>query len=146
MVELVALVGHRHRVDDLAISGRAGLHIDHRERVGLREVRAEQQSVGEVLWRSSIIASAMRGRSGSGLIVIVVPPSIIANSWIASTLVGMPPIQYLTVWRLQAALNLRETRTTIAQLAHSVEKLSAGRSTRVRTAAHTLERAAVNVK
>ena len=52
MVELVALVGHRHRVDDLAEGGRAGLHVDHRERVGLREVRAEQQGVGEVLRRS----------------------------------------------------------------------------------------------
>lgn len=38
-----------------------------------------------------------------------------------TTLVGMPPIRYLTVWRLQTArLNLREMRTTIAQLAHSV--------------------------
>ena len=38
-----------------------------------------------------------------------------------TTLVGMPPIRYLTVWRLQTAkLNLRETRTTIAQLANSV--------------------------
>jgi AraC-like DNA-binding protein len=38
-----------------------------------------------------------------------------------TTLVGMPPIRYLTVWRLQTAkLNLRETRTTIAQLAQSV--------------------------
>jgi AraC-like DNA-binding protein len=38
-----------------------------------------------------------------------------------TTLVGMPPIRYLTVWRLQTAkLNLRETRTTIAQLAHSI--------------------------
>jgi AraC-like DNA-binding protein len=38
-----------------------------------------------------------------------------------TTLVGVPPIRYLTVWRLQTArLNLRETRTTIAQLAHSV--------------------------
>ncbi len=36
-------------------------------------------------------------------------------------LVGTPPIRYLTLWRLQTAkLNLRETRTTIAQLAHSV--------------------------
>jgi AraC-like DNA-binding protein len=36
-------------------------------------------------------------------------------------LVGMPPIRYLTVWRLQTAkLNLRETSATIAQLAHSV--------------------------
>ena len=52
MVELVALVGHRHRVDDLAVCGRAGLHVDHRERVGVREVRAEQQGVGEVLRRS----------------------------------------------------------------------------------------------
>ncbi len=37
------------------------------------------------------------------------------------SLVGMPPIRYLTVWRLQTAkLNLRETATSIAQLAHSV--------------------------
>jgi AraC-like DNA-binding protein len=38
-----------------------------------------------------------------------------------TTLVGMPPIRYLTTWRLQTAkLNLRETRMTISQLAHSV--------------------------
>ena len=38
-----------------------------------------------------------------------------------TSLVGVPPIRYLTVWRLQIAkLNLRETRETIAQLAHSV--------------------------
>jgi AraC-like DNA-binding protein/mannose-6-phosphate isomerase-like protein (cupin superfamily) len=38
-----------------------------------------------------------------------------------TTLVGIPPIRYLTVWRLQTAkLNLREIRMTIAQLAHSV--------------------------
>lgn len=38
-----------------------------------------------------------------------------------TTLVGMPPIRYLTVWRLQTAkLYLRETRKTIAQLAHLV--------------------------
>jgi AraC-like DNA-binding protein len=38
-----------------------------------------------------------------------------------ATLVGMPPIRYLTVWRLQTAkLNLRERRTPIAKLAHSV--------------------------
>src|SRR4249919_2993181 len=30
-----ALVGHRHGVDDLAVCRRAGLHVDHRERVGL---------------------------------------------------------------------------------------------------------------
>ena len=36
-------------------------------------------------------------------------------------LIGMPPIRYLTVWRLQTAkLNLQETRTTIAELAHAV--------------------------
>ena len=52
MVELVARVRHRHRVDDLAKGGRAGLDVDHRERVGLREVRAEEQRVGEVLRRS----------------------------------------------------------------------------------------------
>jgi AraC-like DNA-binding protein len=38
-----------------------------------------------------------------------------------TALVGTPPIRYLTVWRLQIAkLRLRETRQTIAQLAHSV--------------------------
>lgn len=38
-----------------------------------------------------------------------------------TTLVGMPPIRYLTTWRLQTAkLSLSETRMTIAQLAHSV--------------------------
>lgn len=35
--------------------------------------------------------------------------------------VGMPPIRYLTFWRLRTAkLHLREKQTTIAQLAHSV--------------------------
>ena len=38
-----------------------------------------------------------------------------------TTLVGTPPIRYLTVHRLQTAkLNLRETRKSIAQLAHSI--------------------------
>lgn len=38
-----------------------------------------------------------------------------------TSLVGMPPIRYLTVWRLQTAkLNLQETSKSIAQLAHSV--------------------------
>src|SRR5260221_2791879 len=38
-----------------------------------------------------------------------------------TALVGMPPIRYLPLWRLETAkLNLREARGTIAQLAHSV--------------------------
>ena len=38
-----------------------------------------------------------------------------------TSLVGMPPIRYLTFWRLHTAkLQLREKRTTIAQLAHVV--------------------------
>ena len=38
-----------------------------------------------------------------------------------TTLIGMPPIRYLTIWRLQTAkLSLRETRKTIAQLAQEV--------------------------
>jgi AraC-like DNA-binding protein len=38
-----------------------------------------------------------------------------------TTLMGMPPIRYLTLWRLQTAkLHLRETQKTIAQLAYSV--------------------------
>jgi len=38
-----------------------------------------------------------------------------------TSLVGMPPIRYLTMWRLQTAkLNLRETGKSIAQLAHFV--------------------------
>src|SRR5882757_4438712 len=52
MVKLVSLVGHRHRVDDLTIGWRAGLHVDHGERVGFRKVRTKQQGVGEALWRS----------------------------------------------------------------------------------------------
>lgn len=36
-------------------------------------------------------------------------------------LMGMPPIRYLTLWRLQTAkLHLRETQKTIAQLAHAI--------------------------
>ncbi len=38
-----------------------------------------------------------------------------------TTLVGLPPIRYLTRWRLQTAkLTLRETKVTVAQLAYSV--------------------------
>ena len=38
-----------------------------------------------------------------------------------TTLMGMPPIRYLTLWRLQTAkMHLRETQKTIAQLAHLV--------------------------
>lgn len=38
-----------------------------------------------------------------------------------TTLMGMPPIRYLTLWRLQTAkLQLRESQKAIAQLAHSV--------------------------
>jgi AraC-like DNA-binding protein len=38
-----------------------------------------------------------------------------------SAIVGMPPIRYLTFWRLRAArLELRETRKAVAQLAHAV--------------------------
>lgn len=38
-----------------------------------------------------------------------------------TALVGLPPIRYLTAWRLQTArLHLRETRQSIAQLAHAV--------------------------
>ena len=51
MVELVPRVRHRHRVDHLAESRGAGLHIDDGERVGRRSIRAQQQSVGEVLRR-----------------------------------------------------------------------------------------------
>jgi AraC-like DNA-binding protein len=38
-----------------------------------------------------------------------------------ASLVGVPPIRYLTTWRLQTAkLNLRESSKTIRQLAHAV--------------------------
>lgn len=38
-----------------------------------------------------------------------------------SALIGMPPIRYLTVWRLRTAqLHLRQTRHSIAQLARLV--------------------------
>ena len=51
MVEFVALARHRHCVDDLAICRRAGLHVDYSERIGLREVRPQQQGVREFLRR-----------------------------------------------------------------------------------------------
>jgi AraC-like DNA-binding protein len=38
-----------------------------------------------------------------------------------SELIGMPPIRYLAFWRLQSArLQLRETRASLAQIAHAV--------------------------
>jgi len=38
-----------------------------------------------------------------------------------TSVIGMPPIQYLTKWRLQTAqMNLRETKKSIAQVAHIV--------------------------
>ncbi|WP_352688822.1 helix-turn-helix transcriptional regulator [Mesorhizobium australicum] len=38
-----------------------------------------------------------------------------------TSLIGMPPIRYLTLWRLQAARSqLRESQKTIGQLAYSV--------------------------
>jgi AraC-like DNA-binding protein len=38
-----------------------------------------------------------------------------------TSLVGVPPIRYLTIWRLQTAkLNLRETRKSVAQVGHGV--------------------------
>ena len=38
-----------------------------------------------------------------------------------TTLIGVPPIRYLTIWRLQKAkLSLRETRKTIAKLTQEV--------------------------
>src|SRR5262245_49780618 len=51
-MELVALVRHRHGVDDLAIRARAGLDVDHCQGVRFRKIGAEQQSVSEVLRRS----------------------------------------------------------------------------------------------
>ena len=44
-----------------------------------------------------------------------------ATSSSISEVIGMPPIRYLTIWRLQTAkLSLRETRKTIGQLAQEV--------------------------
>jgi transcriptional regulator GlxA family with amidase domain len=38
-----------------------------------------------------------------------------------TTLIGVPPIRYLTIWRLQAAkVSLRETRKPIDQIAEEV--------------------------
>jgi hypothetical protein len=44
--------GASHRVNHLTESRRARLYVDDCERIGLREVRAEQQSIGKVLRRS----------------------------------------------------------------------------------------------
>ena len=50
-------------------------------------------------------------------------PSLLRSAFVDrfTSLVGMRPIRYLTVWRLRTArLHLREKKTTIAQLAHAV--------------------------
>lgn len=51
VVKLVAGVRHRHRVDDLPVGRRAGLHVDDGERVGAGKIRAQQQRIGERLGR-----------------------------------------------------------------------------------------------
>ena len=52
MMKFVTLVRHRHGVNDLAERRRVRLYVDHRQRVGFREIWTKQQSVGEVLRRS----------------------------------------------------------------------------------------------
>ena len=66
MVKFVALVWHRHCVDDLRVARRARLDIDDGERIRLREVRAEQHGVSEVLWRRfhRQFRRCMKGRVG----------------------------------------------------------------------------------
>jgi hypothetical protein len=70
MVELLALVRHRQRVDDLAEGRRSGLHVDGCERIGLREVWAEQQSISEVLGRRFDRKLRRAWKVGSGLIIM----------------------------------------------------------------------------
>jgi len=69
MVQLVTLVRHRHRVDDLMKSA-SGFHVDHCERVGLRKVRAQQQSIAKFSGAASIASFGDAWKVGSGLIVI----------------------------------------------------------------------------
>jgi len=40
MVKLIAFVGHDHCVNDFAEGRRAGIYVDDRKSVGLREIRA----------------------------------------------------------------------------------------------------------
>src|SRR5262245_13919785 len=80
MVELVALVGHRHRVDDLAKSRRPRLHVDDRESIGFGEIRAKQQRVGEVL-RWSLHCELRRCMKG----------------WVRSHCHRVPPLKRTTV-------------------------------------------------
>ncbi len=51
VVKLVAGVRHRHRVHDLAVRRRTGLHVDHGKRVGSGKIGAQQQRIGKLLRR-----------------------------------------------------------------------------------------------
>src|SRR5450755_2985331 len=67
MVKLVPFVGHRHCVDDLTEGRRARPYVNYCERVRLREVWAEQQSIGKALRRSfhRKLRRCMKGGIGS---------------------------------------------------------------------------------
>lgn len=47
VMKLVASVRHRHRVHDFSVGRRAGLHVDHGERVGSGKIGAQQQRIGK---------------------------------------------------------------------------------------------------
>ncbi|MCY1287892.1 hypothetical protein D3C81_1003890 [compost metagenome] len=51
VMQFVALVGHRHGMHHRAVGGRAGLDVDHGQRVGARAVGAQQQGVGKFFRR-----------------------------------------------------------------------------------------------
>jgi AraC-like DNA-binding protein len=64
-------------------------------------------------------------------------------------LVGMPPVRYLTVWRLRTAkLKLEESAKTISQLAHSVVggSVQPGIQAGVRVATRCVERSEIGMK
>ena len=61
VVELVADVGHVEPVQHLAVGRRAGVQVDHRQRVGPRTVAREQRRVAEAL------ALGLHGQSRRGV-------------------------------------------------------------------------------
>jgi hypothetical protein len=64
MVKLVALIGHDHCVNDFAEGLRAGINVDDRKPVRLREIRAQHRCIGNLLRRRlhRQLCACMEGR------------------------------------------------------------------------------------
>src|SRR5262249_52551107 len=74
MMKLVALVGHRHRVDDLAKSWRGRLYSITASASGFEKSGLSNKVYAKLSGGASIASFGDAWKVGSGLIVIGVPP------------------------------------------------------------------------